>query len=205
MSIISKPIQPVEIDEMFFVTINGYTNYKVNPDGKVINVKTNKELKPALNKNGYYYVCLCKNGIKKIKTIHKLVAETFLFNDDNLPDVNHINNIKTDNRIENLEFASIEANNRNKLKHFNVNYTFVNEIPTDSLHITFIKDNDISNTGLYFNKNTDQFYLRMTNNKYKIMHKNLNGKSYTIQFRFNNKQINYSPKQLKRDYNDYFK
>lgn len=47
-----------------------------------------------------------KNGVSKDKYIHRLVAETFLPNSDNLTDVNHINENKHDNRVENLEWSS---------------------------------------------------------------------------------------------------
>lgn len=204
MCIISKPIKTIDFDEMFFVTINGYTNYKVNPDGTVKNIKTNKELKPVLNKNGYYYVMLYKNGIRENKRVNILVANAFLSNLDKLPDVDHINNVRTDNRIENLRFVSKNENNRNKLKHAGVIYKYVNELPANSLHITFIKNNDITDVGLFFNKQTEEFYIKMTDNKYKIMYKNPHRKSYFIRFRFNNKQIHYSLSQLRKDYPEYF-
>ena len=204
MPVQSKPIKSIDFDEMLFITIEGFPYYEVNKNGDVKNIKTNKILKPTLNTKGYYVVNLYENGIRKTKTIHKLVAESFLSNPDNLPDVNHINNDRTDNRIENLEFASINANNRNKLKHSNVNYTFINEVPSNSLHITFIKNNDITDVGLFFNKQTEEFYIKMTDNKYRIMYKNPHRKSYFIQYRFNGKVITYSPNQMKRDYNEYF-
>ena len=204
MSIESRVSKSINYNEMFFVTINGYTNYKINPDGVVKNIKTNKELKPHLNKNGYYYVNLYENRIRKHKPIHQLVANAFLTKPNEKCVVDHINNDRTDNRLENLRFVSCNENTRNRLKNASVNYKFVNEIPTNSLHITFIKDNDITNIGLYFNKQSNEFYIKMTDNKYRIMNKNPNKKSYFIQFRFNGKIITYSPKQLKRDYTDYF-
>ena len=202
----SKAIRFTEsdFDNMFFVTIDGYPNYKVNPDGLIKNVKTNRILKPRLNKNGYLYAMLSKNGIAKNKRVHILVANAFLTKSDEDVVVDHINNVRTDNRIENLRFTSSNENNRNRLKHSNVNYTFVNEVPSNSLHITQIKDNDVSDVGLYYNKNTNEFYLKMTNNKYRIMHKNHNNKSYRITFRFNSIKITYSSKQLRKDYPAYF-
>jgi hypothetical protein len=58
-----------------------------------------------LGKNGYLYVSLCRNGVKKIQSVHRIVAEAFLDNPDNLPIVNHINGIKTDNHADNLEWC----------------------------------------------------------------------------------------------------
>lgn len=60
--------------------------------------------------NGYNYVGLCKNGVVKNYLVHRLVAEAFIENSNNLPQVNHINECITDNRAENLEWVSAKTN-----------------------------------------------------------------------------------------------
>ena len=62
-------------------------------------------LKPDLNKGGYLVVTLQKEKISKRFQIHRLVASVFITNPDNLPQVNHKNEDKTDNRVENLEWC----------------------------------------------------------------------------------------------------
>lgn len=77
------------------------------------------ELKPWLDRRGrYYLIKLSKNGVQYHKIVHRLVAETFIPNPDNLPEVNHINYDTHDNRAENLEWCTRIYNLRHSfLKH----------------------------------------------------------------------------------------
>lgn len=59
---------------------------------------------------GYLSVDLCKNGNVKKTSAHRLIAETFLPNLENKPQVNHINGIKSDNRVSNLEWVTSSEN-----------------------------------------------------------------------------------------------
>lgn len=66
-------------------------------------------MKPDL-RVGYLYIDLCKDGKRKHFNIHRLVAQEFIPNPNNLPQVNHKNEIKTDNRACNLEWVSAKDN-----------------------------------------------------------------------------------------------
>lgn len=67
-----------------------------------------------LNKQtGYYTVCLSKNGKEKTFSVHRLVAEAFKPNPHNYPTVDHINRIRTDNRVENLRWYPYELQQKN--------------------------------------------------------------------------------------------
>lgn len=68
-------------------------------------------LKPSLDKGGYYYVILCKDGNKKAFKVHRLVALTFLEGDNTLT-VNHIDECKTNNNVSNLEYLTRADNVR---------------------------------------------------------------------------------------------
>lgn len=90
--------------------IKGYENYEVTCSGEVINTTTGRALKPGKNNNGYLQVSLWKNGRPKYFLIHRLVAEAFISNPYNLPCVNHKDENKANNTIENLEWCTHEYN-----------------------------------------------------------------------------------------------
>lgn len=69
-----------------------------------------KILTPQLNQGGYMVVGLCKNGKRKVHRIHRIIAEAFIPNSENKPYINHINGIKTDNTITNLEWCTNSEN-----------------------------------------------------------------------------------------------
>lgn len=87
--------------------------YKVSNLGNVKSLNYGKKhiLKPAKNNKGYLLVTLCKNGKPKKYLVHRLVALTFLPNPLCLKEINHINEDKTDNRLENLEWCDRKYNN----------------------------------------------------------------------------------------------
>ena len=86
--------------------------YQVSNIGRVKSLKYGKEriLKPLKDGGGYIFVHLCKNGERKMYKIHRLVAFTFLTNPQNLSDVNHKDEDKTNNSVQNLEFCDKKYN-----------------------------------------------------------------------------------------------
>lgn len=87
--------------------------HEVSSSGQVRNKKTMRILKPA-GRTGYVFVQLKNRG--KSWNIHRLVAEAFLPNQSNLPFVNHKNGIKSDNRIENLEWVTASQNKKHSVE-----------------------------------------------------------------------------------------
>lgn len=90
--------------------IKDYENYWVYDNGDVYNETTKKILAGSIGENGYKYYRLSKDGKKKMYYAHRLVAETYLDNPQNLPVVNHKDGDKLNNNVENLEWVSYSEN-----------------------------------------------------------------------------------------------
>ena len=92
------------------IDIAGYEGlYAINNDGKVWSYRKNMFLKSYLAR-GYFKVCLCKDKIRRQVLIHRLVAEAFIPNPTNLPQINHIDENKKNNCVENLEWCDAKHN-----------------------------------------------------------------------------------------------
>lgn len=114
--------------------IDGYEGlYQVSNLGRVKRLKfTNgkvsfaKEtiLKQSLNTRGYSIVSLSKNDIKSTKTVHRLVALSFLENQKNYKEVNHIDGNKQNNCVENLEWCD---------RNYNIQHAFKNKLNLGSM------------------------------------------------------------------------
>ena len=74
-------------------------------------LRKGKILSPKVTNTGYLEVVLMKNNVRCCRRVHRLVAITFIPNSFNYPCINHINEVKTDNRIENLEWCNSKQNN----------------------------------------------------------------------------------------------
>lgn len=102
--------------EEIWKTIDGYPDYEISNKGRVKSLGNDKKRKEKILKGfkigrGYLQVHLCKDGKIKNYLIHRLVAQAFIPNPNNLLEVNHINEDKTDNRVENLEWCNSQYNN----------------------------------------------------------------------------------------------
>ena len=111
--------------------IEGYEGlYQVSNLGRVKSLKFGKEriFKGTKNEGGYLQVTLYKEEKIKKYCIHRLVAQSFIPNPNNLPEINHIDEIKANNRVENLEWCD---------RKYNINYGSHNErmIKTNSIPI----------------------------------------------------------------------
>lgn len=102
------------MEEEIWCPVKNYESlYEVSDQGRVKSLKYGKEriLKPGRTSSGYLSVALHKNGEQNTNLIHRLVAQTFIPNPDNLPQVNHIDENKENNSVQNLEWCNSKYNN----------------------------------------------------------------------------------------------
>ena len=91
--------------------VSGYEgSYQVSDQGRVRNVRSGRVLKPGVAYNGYYMVRLSRDNYAWTQRVNRLVATAFIPNTRSLPQVNHKNGVKTDNRAENLEWCTASHN-----------------------------------------------------------------------------------------------
>lgn len=92
--------------------INGFEGiYQISDRSEIRRVDTGHIVKQR-PKIGYWSVCLCKDGKKHYLWVHRLLAQAFIPNPDNKPQVNHINGDRSDCRIENLEWVTASENRK---------------------------------------------------------------------------------------------
>lgn len=128
--------------------IEGFENYLISNLGNIYSEYSLKPVKARIDKNGYKRVDLRKDNTRYTHRVHRLIAIAFIANPENKPFIDHINNDRLDNRIENLRWATNQEN------------TFNSQIS---------KNNTSGIKGVSYNKRDKKWIARITING-KVIH-----------------------------------
>ena len=166
---------------------NKVTDYDIDTQGRIYSHKTNKFLTGTIYNTGYQMVRLTINGAKKGYAVHRLVAETFIPNPNNLPIVNHIDGNKLNNTIDNLEWVNQSQNRQHAIDNYLSGLALGKRKKIENINkqdwkrykdTTYL----ISKTGQVYNEKT-QILLKQTPNKSGYIRYSLriNNKNYSKQ------------------------
>lgn len=118
--------------------IKGFPNYTINKDGVIFSNISGRRMKCFKHTTGYCRVALLDaNGKSKFKYVHRLVAETYIPNPRNKPQVNHIDGNRNNHKITNLEWVTQSENDLHSFRKLNRKPTFLGKF--GSLHPRSIK------------------------------------------------------------------
>ena len=111
-----KIAEPTDLSKMKQIEIDGETEtgYYVSKNGEIYSTKTNRFLKTFTN-NGYKQVSLRGNDKYHKFAVHRIVAQTYIPNENNYPIVNHLNGDKFCNEVGNLEWCTYKENSQHSV------------------------------------------------------------------------------------------
>ena len=165
---------------------NILTDYDINEQGQIYSHKTNKFLTGYIDNTGYRTVLLTVEGKKKNYLVHRLVAQTFIPNENNLPIVNHKDGNKLNNVVDNLEWVTQSENRIHAIK------TEISDLAYGKRNKSQIDINDVETWKQYLDTN---YYVskdgQVWNSKTGIILKQTPNQSGYIRYtlRINNKNV----------------
>lgn len=140
--------------------IKGYERYLINDRGIILNSHTGRELKHAINKKGYHFIVLSKNGYQKNFMVSRLVYQTFSgYELHSHLEVNHIDGNKDNNHISNLELITHHENVLKAVATGNIKSGFAchRSRPVDQIDVmtgkVIRKHGSVSEAGRFMGKN----------------------------------------------------
>ncbi len=133
------------------------TGYYVDNFGQIYGKK--KTLKPTITPYGYNSVCLYFNGKYKTFLVHRIVAECFIENPYNKPDINHIDGNKTNNNVNNLEWVTSKENNQHAIKV--LGHRKIGQCPNSKLTLSQMQE-------IYKYNKEENIYMSVLARKYNV-------------------------------------
>ena len=163
-------------------------NYSVNLEtAEIRNDKTSRILKPQLNNNGYYRICLSLNSKQKKYLVHVLIwiSHNSLY-DTKKYDIDHIDHNRLNNNITNLRLVSKSLNMINRSQHKGKQFDYQSELP-DAITIN-------EECKIYYCKQYDRFYRKVSERQFRELHENIDKRcnSTLIEWRLNNKHYRFT-------------
>jgi len=154
-----------------FVHIRGYPEYDVSNMGRVYNTRTHNYV-GAYSNGGYVSVTLYGNEGAKTYKVHQLVMLHFGPPcPDDCTEIDHINRLRDDNRIENLRWVSRSTNNKNRTSYNGRKVEYVPKLPVDAVPIEHYRNHSFND--LFYSPSTDEVYY-YTGGDYRILVKQEN-------------------------------
>jgi hypothetical protein len=165
--------------EREFITLSKHNQYEITTEFPwIVRRKSDgKIVKQTLDKsNGYYRVKL--DG--KLHLLHRVVGEQYILNPNNMSEIDHINRIRTDNRIENLRWVSRTLNTCNRISHKGIKYEYVFELPNGYEPFTEYKMSSgeirkFNNLFIKMENNQPQFITDDSERHYRFLHQDRRG------------------------------
>ena len=157
-------------------TLREHDDYEINVQyPHQIRKKSNQRILKESLRKGYIRVYLNQKSYSK----HRLIALQWLPNPDGLPCIDHLNHVRTDNRLENLRWCTNEENaNNNGTTWKGRKVIYVDELPEDVIPVDHYNQHRF--TGYYFSLTEDKFYKALTNGKNRVIETFLNNGSRAV-------------------------
>jgi hypothetical protein len=181
--------------EQEFITLLKHPNYEISTEYPWIirRKRDGKILKQRTDKDGYLIIALDRIN----HGLHRVVGEQFISNPDNLPQIDHISRDRTDNRLDNIRWASCKINRRNRISNKGVKYEYLDAlpdgyIPFTSYIMTTGEIHEFDDLYIKIEKGIPTFITNESERQYRILreqpnrslvnHHSINGKQVSICF-----------------------
>jgi hypothetical protein len=159
-------IEKYKILKMTYEILRINPNYEINTEypHDIRKTKTHTPVAKFFDRSSNYYRIHIS---KRLWLFHVILAIQLIPNPNNLPYVDHEDGDTKNFHLENLHWVTPSDNMKNRHTYKGIPYEFIEELPNETIEVNQYKNHKISN--LFYNKQSRRFYLKITNNKYKIL------------------------------------